>query len=58
MNQWGIFYLCQKEKIKKILTKEDALEFMKNMNKQELVNFLLSNEDWHIKTSGTNASGC
>ena len=43
---------------KKILIKEDALEFMKNMNQQELVDFLLSNGDWHVKTSGTNASGC
>ena len=42
----------------KILIKEDALEFMKNMNQQELVDFLLSDDDWHVKTSGINASGC
>ena len=41
----------------KINLPEDALEFMKNMNKQQLVDFLLSNDDWHVKTSGINASG-
>ena len=41
----------------KINLQEDALELMKNMNKQQLVDFLLSNEDWHVKTSGINASG-
>ena len=35
----------------KINMPEGTLEFMKNMNQQELV-------DWHVKTSGTNASGC
>ena len=30
---------------KKINLREDALEFMKNMNKQQLVDFLLSNDD-------------
>ena len=29
----------------KINLREDALEFMKNMNKQQLVDFLLSNDD-------------
>ena len=42
----------------KISLQEQAFEFMKNMNQQELVDFLLSNGDWHVKTSGTNASGC
>ena len=37
---------------------EDSLEFMKNMNQQEIVDFLLSDDDWHVKTSGINASGC
>ena len=37
---------------------EDALDFMKNMNQQELADFLLSDGDWHVKTSGINASGC
>ena len=38
----------------KINLHEGVLEFMKNMNHQELVNFLLTN----AKTSGNNASGC
>ena len=42
---------------KKINLQEQAVEFMENMNQQELVDFLLSN-DWHVKTSGINASGC
>ena len=42
----------------KISLHEDKLELMKNMNQQELVDFLLSNGDWHVKTSGINASGC
>ena len=41
----------------KISLHEGTLDFMKNMDKQELVDFLLSN-DWHVKTSGINASGC
>ena len=41
----------------KINLREDALEFMKNMNKQQLVDFLLSNGDWHVKTSGINSYG-
>ena len=54
----GHFLSGAKIEEKKILIKEDALEFMKNMNQQELVDLLLSNGDWHVKTSGTNASGC
>ena len=42
----------------KINLHEDTFEFMKNMNKQQLVDFLLSNDDWHVKISGVNASGC
>ena len=41
----------------KISLPEDSIEFMKNMNKQQLLDFLLSNDDWHVKTSGINASG-
>ena len=41
----------------KINLPEEALEFMKKMTKQQLVDFLMSNEDWHVKTSGINASG-
>ena len=53
----GTFFPGPKREEEKILIKEDALEFMKNMNQQQLVDFLLSNDDWHVKTSGTNASG-
>ena len=42
----------------KISLHEETLAFMKNINQQELVDFLLSNEDWYVKTSGINASGC
>ena len=41
----------------KINLREDVLEFMKKMNKQQLFDFLTSNEDWYVKTSGINASG-
>ena len=41
----------------KINLQEDALEFMKKMNKQQLFDFLKSNQDWYVKTSGINASG-
>ena len=54
----GHFLSVSKREEEKMSIKEDALEFMKNMNQQELVDFLLSNDDWHVKTSGTNASGC
>ena len=44
--------------IKKIFVPEQAFDFMKNMNPQELVDFLLPNDDdWHVKTSSGNASG-
>ena len=39
----------------KISMHEGMLEFMENMSQQELVDFLLS-DDWHVKTSGINAS--
>ena len=53
----GLFLSVSNREEEKILIKEDALEFMKNMNQQELVDFLLSS-DWHVKTPGINASGC
>ena len=44
--------------IKKIFVPEQAFDFMKNMNPQQLVDFLLPNDDdWHVKTSSGNASG-
>ena len=54
----GIFLSVSKPEDEKILIQEDALDFMKNMNQQELVDSLLSDGDWHVKTSGNNASGC
>ena len=51
------FGLPDKSDETKLNLREVALEFMKNMNKQQLVDFLLSNCDWHVKTSGINASG-
>ena len=48
----GHFLSVSNREEEKMLIKEDALEFMKNMNQQELVDFLLSNGDWHVKTSG------
>ena len=42
----------------KIFVPEQAFNFMKNMNPQQLVDFLLPKEDdWHVKTSSRNASG-
>ena len=42
----------------KIFVPEQALDFMKNMNQQQLVDFLLPNNDnWHVKISSGNASG-
>ena len=42
---------------KKLFLPEGAVEIMKNMNPQRLVNFLLPNDDWYVKTSHGNASG-
>ena len=36
---------------------EGILEAFKHMNPQQLVNILLSDDDWHVKTSNGNASG-
>ena len=53
----GIFLSGPKPEDNKVLINEDTLDFMKNMNQQELVDFLLSKGDWHVKTSCANASG-
>ena len=51
-------FFTPNREIKKIPAPEQAFEFMKNMNPQQLVDFLLPNDDdWHIKTSSGNASG-
>ena len=43
---------------KKILVPEHVVDFMKDMNPQQLVDFLLPNDgDWYVKTSSVNASG-
>ena len=41
----------------KISLPEEALEFMKKMDKQQLFDFLTSSEDWYVKTSDKNAFG-
>ena len=41
----------------KILFLPEEAVYMKNMNPQRLVDFLLPNDDWHMKTSSGNASG-
>ena len=41
-----------------MLVPEQAFDFMKNMNPQQLVDFLLSkDDDWNVKTSSGNAFG-
>ena len=51
-------FFVPKREVKKIFVPEQAFEFMKNMNPQLLVDFLLPNDDdWHVKTSSGNASG-
>ena len=48
----------QKRETKKIPVPENVVDFMKNMNPQQLVDLLLPNDDdWYVKTSGVNASG-
>ena len=47
----------QKREIEEITVPEHAVDFMKNMNPQQLVDFLLPNDDdWHVETSSGNAS--
>ena len=43
---------------KKMPIPEHVVDFMKSLNPQQLVDFLLPNEDdWYFKTSSGNASG-
>ena len=49
-----VIFLCAKHRRKKVIF---TSEIMKNMNPQQLVNFLLPNDDWQIKDSTVNASG-
>ena len=50
------FFVPNRE-VKKIFLPQEAFEFMKNMNPQHLVDFLLPNDDWYVKKSSGNASG-
>ena len=48
----------QKREIEEMTVPEHVVDFMKNMNPQQLVDFLLlDDDDWHVKTSSGNASG-
>ena len=51
-----IFAFVKNRETKKIPVPEHVVDFMKNMNPQQLVDFLLD-DDWHVKTSSGNASG-
>ena len=52
-----IFPIRQKGQINE-MTVPEHVDFMKNMNPQQLVDFLLlDDDDWYVKTSGGNASG-
>ena len=53
---YGLF-LCAKRHQKNLYFPEEVVEIMKHMNPQQLANILLSNDDWHVKTSTGNASG-
>ena len=52
------FPIGQKRETKKIPVPEHVVDLMKNMNPQQLVDFLCPNDDdWYVKTSSVNASG-
>ena len=51
------YFYVPKSSEKKLFLSEEAVEIMKHMNPQELVNFLLPNNDWLVKNSTGNASG-
>ena len=52
------FPIAQKRETKKIPVPEHVVVFMKDMNPQQLVDFLCPNDDdWYVKTSSVNASG-
>ena len=53
-----VFASVKNRETKKIPVPEHVVDFMKNMNPQQLVDFLLPNDDdWYVKTSSVNASG-
>ena len=52
------FASVKNRETKKMPVPEHVVDFMKNMNPQQPVDFLLPNDDdWYIKTSSVNASG-
>ena len=52
------FASVKNRETKKIPVPEHVVDLMKNMNPQQLVDFLLPNDDdWYVKTSSVNASG-
>ena len=47
-----VFASVKNRETKKILVPEHVVDLMKNMNPQQLVDFILPNDDdWHVKTS-------
>ena len=51
------FASVKNRETKKIPVPEHVVDFMKDMNPQQLVDFLCPNDDWYVKTSSVNASG-
>ena len=52
------FASVKNRETKKIPVPKHVVDFMKDMNPQQLADFLCSNDDdWHVKTSSVNASG-
>ena len=52
------FASVKNRETKKIPVPEHVVDLMKKMKPQQLVDFLLPNDDdWHVKTSSGNASG-
>ena len=53
-----VYASVKNTEIKEMSVLENVVDFMKNMNPQQLVDFLLpKDDDWHVKTSSGNASG-
>ena len=53
-----VFASVKNRELKEMTVPEHVVDFMKNMNPQQLVDFLLPKDnDWHVKTSSRNASG-
>ena len=52
------FASVKNRETKKIPVPEHVVDLMKDMNPQQLVDFLCPNDDdWYVKTSSVNASG-